>query len=339
MVELILKKSFDHKFIVLNFSDVFGGQERYVESIMYKFSIRGLCVLFSGGPERISNEFNKIDCHLVNQEVILILNGNSALYSFSMKKKRSRFTVYIQHSDINDGQGPRWKRWIRKLLLKVLLYRVDLVVRVCDKALPERYAPGKIVTIYNGVALPNVDFKRKTFSQHYRLLMVGTLTKNKNQRMAIEALKLLPQCTLTLVGDGPERAELERLTNQLNVQDRVTFTGFVTDPSLYYQSHDLLLMLSQFEAFPYVVLEAMAAYCPVVATKVGGVPEAIQHNSNGWLLNNTSTQELANQITVIYHDVDNYNQVVIQARKTIASRFTEEKMVDRLLEEIEKRLK
>lgn len=169
--------------------------------------------------------------------------------------------------------------------------------------------------------------------------MVGTLTKNKNQRMAIEALKLLPQCTLTLVGDGPERAELERLASQLNVQDRVTFTGFVTDPSLYYQSHDLLLMLSQFEAFPYVVLEAMAAYCPVVATKVGGVPEAIVHNRNGWLLNGSSSQELADIIAEIYQDSDQYNDIAIQARKTIESRFTEEEMVDRLLAEIEKRLK
>lgn len=329
----------DHKFIVLNFSDVFGGQERYVESIIRKFTMRGLRVLFSGGPERFCNEFNKIDFHLDNQESILILNGNSALYFFSMKKKRSRFTVYIQHSDINDGQGPSWKRWVRKVLLKVFLYRVDLVVRVCDKALPEKYAPGKIVTIYNGVPLPDIHFIRKSLNHHCRLLMVGTLTKNKNQRMAIEALELLPQCTLTLVGDGPERGELERLASQLNVQNRVTFTGFVTDPSQYYQNHDLLLMLSQFEAFPYVVLEAMSAYCPVVATKVGGVPEAITHSRNGWLLNGSSSQELADRVATICQNAEHYNDIALQARKTIESRFTEEEMVELLLAEIEKRLK
>ncbi|HAT8557801.1 TPA: glycosyltransferase [Vibrio vulnificus] len=320
------------KLLFVNFSSVFGGQERYARDIINALQVNNHEIYFM-------NEKYISGYDLDNEYDTCILNGNSALYHYFLKRIPANFIVYVQHSDINDGQGPRWKRWIRKILLKVLLYRVDLVIRVCDKALPEKYAPGKIVTIYNGVSLPDIQFTRKNLSQHCRLLMVGTLTKNKNQRMAIEALKFLPQCTLTLVGDGPERAELERLASQFNVQNRVTFTGFVADPSQYYQNHDLLMMLSQFEAFPYVVLEAMAAYCPVVATKVGGVPEAITHSRNGWLLNGSSSQELADRVATICQDMEHYNDIAIQARTTIESRFTEEEMVDRLLAEIEKRLK
>ncbi|MFQ2235984.1 glycosyltransferase [Aeromonas dhakensis] len=325
------------KVVFVNISSVYGGQERYAKSIISFFNNRCVDVDFIGGPDILKQMacFSRTKTNFS----ISILNGNSALYKYIFSSLPGKFNVYVQHSDINDGQQPRWRCWIRKALLKVLLRRINLVVRVCEKALPDSYAPGKIITIHNGVSLPSITFTSKNFNQGYRLLMVGAFTKNKNQCMAIEALKLLPQATLTLVGDGPEREKLKLLASSLNVQDRVIFTGFVTDPSKYYQTHDLLLMLSQFEAFPYVVLEAMAAYCPVLATKVGGVPEAIVHNHNGWLLNGSSSQELADRVAAIYQDSDKYNDIAIQARKTIESRFTEEGMVDRLLAEIEKRLK
>nr|ELR5228268.1 glycosyltransferase [Providencia rettgeri] len=322
------------KFLFINKSEVFGGQERYAESILKSLKRKGIDIFFSGTPI----ELKKSSSQKTKEYSIAILNGNSALYQYLLKPFPGHFVIYVQHSNINDAQAPIWKRWIRKTLLRILFLRVNLVIRVCNQALPDNYAKGKIVTIYNGIPIPDIHLNtQKKFN--FKLLMVGALTKNKNQKMAIEALTKLPQATLTLVGEGPEQANLEALTKQLGVNERVTFTGFIKNPSEYYQTHDLLLMLSNFEAFPYVVLESMAAFCPVVSVKVGGVPEAIQDNVNGWLLDSYSPKKLASKIEMISNNIVMYKHIANTARSTVEKRFTEEQMVIQLLQEINKRYK
>ncbi|HGS4561276.1 TPA: glycosyltransferase family 4 protein [Vibrio cholerae] len=329
MSDLFLKGP---SFLLFNHSSVYGGQERYAESIIRGLRRNDYYCIFTGSGIRHYDNYG----HKPHQEGIatIILNGNSALYRSLRFKKSGCSFVYVQHSDINDNQGPIWKRLIRKILVKILLQRVDLVVRVCDQALPENYAKGKVVTIYNGVSLPTL-IPRPNY--HQKLLMVGALTINKNHCLAIRSLSLLPDATLTIVGDGPERKNLERLTHELGVAERVSFEGFVSDPSRYYQTHDLLLMLSFYEAFPYVVLEAMAAKCPVVSVKVGGVPEAITDGKDGWLLSGYSHTELADRVDAISRDSEAYAAISCAARNTIEKRFTEDHMVEQLLNEISKR--
>lgn len=322
-------------FYIKNKSSVFGGQEKYALQLIENLYLKGHNVIFSGTPNLTIDNANTKKKYKNN---ITILNGNAALYHYAFKSVPGDFVIYVQHSNIDDAQAPIWKRWIRKTLLRILFLRVNLVIRVCNQALPDNYAKGKIVTIYNGIPIPDIHLNtQKKFN--FKLLMVGALTKNKNQKMAIEALTKLPQATLTLVGEGPEQANLEALTKQLGVNERVTFTGFITNPSEYYQTHDLLLMLSNFEAFPYVVLESMAAFCPVVSVKVGGVPEAIQDNVNGWLLDSYSPKKLASKIEMISNNIVMYKHIANTARSTVEKRFTEEQMVIQLLQEINKRYK
>ncbi|HFG2179742.1 TPA: glycosyltransferase [Vibrio cholerae] len=324
-------KKIKYKVIALNFSNVIGGQEQYLLRLRDKLMLHGITLDIFSQDSSIST-VSYFDSS--NYDIIL-LNGNKALYK-SMFSFFGRKVIYVHHSDINDSQGPSWKVLVRKVLLKISLCRVDLVIRVCDMALPLEYAKGKIITVYNGVKIP---FLTDTFDKNemFRLLMVGALTKNKNQKLALNALTLLPKATLTIVGDGPERKNLERLTHELGVAERVSFEGFVSDPSRYYQTHDLLLMLSFYEAFPYVVLEAMAAKCPVVSVKVGGVPEAITDGKDGWLLSGYSHTELADRVDAISRDSEAYAAISCAARNTIEKRFTEDHMVEQLLNEISKR--
>ncbi|HCE3035146.1 TPA: glycosyltransferase family 4 protein [Vibrio parahaemolyticus] len=323
----------DALFRVYNYSHVIGGQEVYLKRILTSISKKGGEVDFVGKPKLGNYCFNSG----TRERLVVLLNGNAALYKFLFKRIPGDISVYVQHSSISDNQAPKWKRFVRKLIFRVALSRFDLVVRVCDFALPSDYAPKKTVTIYNGVPVSDARKNNKKFS--YRLLMVGALNENKNQIMAIKALKLLPDASLTIVGEGAERKSLELAAKNYGVSSRVKFVGFLDNPNDYYNSHDLLLMLSYNEAFPNVVLEAMAAYCPVVSVKVGGVPEVIDSGSNGWLLDSYSYKELANKINVIGQDLPAYERIAKRARLTIEERFTEEHMVDQLLDEIEKRYK
>jgi starch synthase (maltosyl-transferring) len=111
------------------------------------------------------------------------------------------------------------------------------------------------------------------------LLYIGRLHRQKAVdwliRIAPRLFARLPQHDLVLAGEGPERAELERLVGQLGIAGRVRFIGYRTDVPDLLAAADLLVLPSRWEGMPNVVLEAMASGRPVVATKAAGVVELL----------------------------------------------------------------
>jgi glycosyltransferase involved in cell wall biosynthesis len=113
----------------------------------------------------------------------------------------------------------------------------------------------------------------------FRLLAVGRLVRQKGFDTAITALARLGRnrasYSLTLAGEGPERARLERLADRLGVAPRVRFTGWVPDTQELMDTHDLLIHPARWEGFGLVLLEAMGAGLPVVGSTAGAVPEVL----------------------------------------------------------------
>ena len=121
------------------------------------------------------------------------------------------------------------------------------------------------------------------------------------------------------------------MDSERGLNARVRWTGFVDDPSPFYRQADALLMLSAYEAFPYAVLEAMSHALPVVATKVGGVPEAITHEREGLLLQSRDLPSLSSAVQRLKTDPQMCKQLGRHARQTVSERFTLQKMTDNLL--------
>jgi glycosyltransferase involved in cell wall biosynthesis len=110
------------------------------------------------------------------------------------------------------------------------------------------------------------------------LLFVGRLVSVKGADVALRALSHLdPSYTLTICGDGAERTNLETLTGRLGIGSRVTFRGWVGHKELaeIAKQASIQLVPSRYEPFGIVALEAIAAGCPVVASRTGGLPEAV----------------------------------------------------------------
>lgn len=319
-------------FYYVNFSEVFGGQERYLKDSMNFLAKQGYCVSFIGTPFKPG--LDSLDN--LPRRSIIVLNGNSALYKSVMKLSRNTFKIYVQHSNVNDGQSARWKTFVRKILLKLLLTRVDLVIRVCKNALPVLFAPNKVVTIYNGINLPQYK-KKRTLTNIVNLLMVGAINGNKNQKLALDLLVRVPNTHLTIVGSGPGELDLKHYANAIGVTDRVVWAGFHRDPNPFYEQADFLLMLSKYEALPYVVLEAMAHGVPVISVPVGGVSEVINHKENSYLLKSYDIDELACHLRSI-KECD-YLKVSKNSRVTIEEGFTVDKMMERFLSEVDSRYK
>lgn len=152
------------------------------------------------------------------------------------------------------------------------------------------------------------------------VLSVGRLSKEKAHADLIEAFRLLrttnpnSSCWLVIVGDGPERAGLETAARASGQNDRITFAGQVSDVQPFYAAADVFVLPSLSEGSPNVLLEAMAAEVPIVATAVGGVPEIVADEESALLVPPKNPQALATAIDRVLQD-----SALAQRLTTVAS--------------------
>lgn len=130
--------------------------------------------------------------------------------------------------------------------------------------------------------------------------MAGRLNKVKNQSAAIFALRQMDQedVHLAIAGDGEERGALQELARSVGLQDRVHFIGHIDGIERFYRAVDCLCLPSSSEGYPLTLIEAQACGLPVVATRVGGVPEAVCPDS-GKLVEVDDIRELAESLTEV----------------------------------------
>ena len=171
----------------------------------------------------------------------------------------------------------------------------------------------------------------------HRLITICRLTGWKAVDGIIEAIDALPDVGLVVVGDGPEYSALEALARQLGVVDRICFVGSVARERIgtYLGACDVFVLNSRYEGLPHAVLEAMAAGLPVVATRVGGIGEAVEDGVNGHLVEPGDVDGLRRAIGETLEDVDLHARCQA-AKLEIGRRFSQDVMVqatERVLKE------
>lgn len=135
-----------------------------------------------------------------------------------------------------------------------------------------------------------------------RLLCVGRLCPAKGQHILLAACRILKDSgfsfSLTLVGDGSERGSLEKFCRELQLEDRVLFTGALGQAEVreQYQAADIFVLPSFAEGVPVVLMEAMAMGLPVVSTNITGIPELIDHGRSGLLATPGDVDDLVRQL-------------------------------------------
>ncbi|HEX3523883.1 MAG TPA: glycosyltransferase, partial [Stellaceae bacterium] len=133
------------------------------------------------------------------------------------------------------------------------------------------------------------------------LLAVGNLVALKRHWLMVEALTQLPEVDLVIVGEGPERAGIERLARERKVADRVRLLGRVPQDRLpeIYSAGDLLLLVSAHEGWPNVLLESMACGTPVVVSPMDGIADIVGASEAGRILAYDTPSGLASAIREI----------------------------------------
>lgn len=206
-----------------------------------------------------------------------------------------------------------------------------------------KFDSAKFRKIYFGVDAPEppTDDKRLALETRIRLripadaFVVGTVSRFsrlKGQEHLIDAMALLrsrvPNLRAVLVGDGPTRAEMTNRAARKGVGDMTTFTGFYEDLFGALAAFDIFVLPSELEGVPYVVLQAMSQARPIVATNVGGIPEAIISGESGLLVSPRDPLALAEAIETLVRDREMAVRMGRNAYARFKQNFTVKRMID-----------
>lgn len=192
----------------------------------------------------------------------------------------------------------------------------------------------KLAVVSNGIdvdrfsSLPDSGCIRDSLGIPADALVIGTvgrLAKVKRHDRLLKAFfdvrSKLPQLHLLIVGDGPQRSSLENLADQLGLASHTHFVGFQEEVAPYLAAMNVFVQTSETEGMPIAILEAWASNCPVVATRVGGVPELIDDGKTGLLCEFGDHPSLVRAIDRLLHDPDLTAALTSAACQQVAERY------------------
>ena len=199
-------------------------------------------------------------------------------------------TVHGSYPKCRPGPIARGKRVVRHWAERRIAPLCQRIVGVSDSICADiereiGLKSSALCTIHNGIDI--YPHRERTTHSRTRFISVGRLAEIKNFPIMLAAFARLSEyrdADLTLVGDGPERGHLTTLAKELRIDHRVRFVGFSDQVAQYLSDADVFLVSSNYEGISIAVLEAMRASLPVVATKVGGIPETVIDEVTGILV-------------------------------------------------------
>ena len=275
-----------------------------------------------------------------NPDVIHAQNIGNGIFGFWAKKfLRRPYVVWGQGSDVYVA----WQ--FKKQISKLVLPSADAVIALTEDMRGEmqKLCNREIFVIPNGIDLERFEnlSRAKARSElqiketEKIILFVGTLRAVKGVKYLIQAMSIMGQnsinARLILVGNGEERQSLQGLTKELDLEEDVTFVGKVPNEEIpqYMIASDVFVLPSLSESFGIVNLEAMACGLPIVATKVGGLPEIIEEGKNGFLVEPKNLEQIAEKVRLLLGD-DELRRRISENNKTRVKEYSWESVVDRL---------
>ncbi len=238
----------------------------------------------------------------------------------------------IWHIRVKEGE------WILDRLLSLLSTKLILVA----EALRKRFTwldAGKAPTIYNGIDIEGFDSTASTSSireefnvdkDSVLLACIGRIEELKGQEYLVSAMKDIKNAKLILAGRADEMYlnKINKLCDELDISDRVIFAGQRDDVPSILKSSNILAFPTLTEAFSRVILEAMAAAKPVVATDAGGNSESVLDNETGYIVRTKDAAALAEKINSLIAANEKRKKMGMAGRKRLEKMFTIQRHVE-----------
>ena len=208
------------------------------------------------------------------------------------------------------------KMAVYQLLDRIALFRFDHIALVNDglKAVwPFKWLGKKVSFVPNG--LKANDAVRAVPSNECRFLAIGRLSVEKQFETLVKCISKIDNASLTIMGEGPKRNEIEALIEKEELKNRVFLKGFVNNPVKAFSEFDALIISSSTEGLPMVLLEAMRSGLPIISTPVGAIPYVLGADYP-YLASGSSNTSLL-EVIVKFTDCENHKPI----SELITSRF------------------
>jgi glycosyltransferase involved in cell wall biosynthesis len=249
--------------------------------------------------------------------------GRANMIGAMVRAKRDLPVMTTVHSDYKlDYLGSPLKQYTLGSVNAVSLRRLDYYQAVADRMaqtlISRGFDPERIFTIYNGMDFryPIKNFDRTAYCREQygadvddSMVLCGLaarLTAVKDIATAIrgfaQAATTQPQLRLFLAGTGEDEEKLHRQCEELHVEDKVIFCGWVTEIAPFFAAMDITLLTSLSETFPYSILEGIREGCVPICSDVGGMAELIADGETGYVFPPQDDKALAKALTALAGD-------------------------------------
>jgi N-acetyl-alpha-D-glucosaminyl L-malate synthase BshA len=250
------------------------------------------------------------------------------------------YIVYCRGSDVYLP----WK--FKKIISKVVLNSADKVIALTEdmkEKLQINYKKN-IVVLPNGIDLKKFEgFSKQGMRDNFKIgsdekiiTFVGSFKLVKGVKYLIEAFAIIfkrnSEVKLLLIGDGPERKNLKNMVETHNLTLSVDFMGNVANQKIpeYLSISDIFVLPSLSEGFPSVILEAMASGLPIIATRVGGLPEIIKEGENGFLVDPKNSNQIADK-AVLFLENSRLREKISGNNKEKSKEYNWENIIEKLV--------
>ncbi len=242
--------------------------------------------------------------------------------------------VKIKIYEIVDNGVNRW------LVDRILAVSLDL-----RSQLIKRFDPEKVICVHNAIDVEQMRVtgcatglrkELKLGGQEFVIGTMGRLMPVKGLESFLKAAHIIrrqrPNVKFIIAGDGPSKGLLQARAHEYGVQNDVLFLGHRNDSHEILELMDLFVLPSLSEGIPMALLEALALARPVVASRVGGIPEVIEHGINGLLVTSGRADELAQSCIALMDDYAWGQRLGVAGRKRVEERFSARFMADQVAE-------
>lgn len=272
------------------------------------------------------------------------LSAKAALLARTRHDQTVKMVVHFNISQAQEWAGRGMIRAQGKLYRNIEYLEADVLPRLDGLVYVSQYSRSvlehripkikniKSTVIPNFVSAPKMHGRLKTVGD---IVSIGTLEPRKNQKFLLEVIAETKRrgkyYTLTLIGDGPDRKQLELLAQKLGIDKQILFSGFQPNAAQALPGYRLYAHSALMESFGIVLVEALACGIPVLAPPVGGIPEVFDDGVEGlyWSLENIA--DAAGKLISLLENPERYKKMSVAAKKRFRMYFEAEAVAQRLL--------
>ena len=238
--------------------------------------------------------------------------------------------IYTAHGWVFEEPLPGPMKTLYRLAEKYTARAKDAIITLSEEdkkiAREKLGVPiNRLTLIRNGVKEPTLPLSgaeaRQSLSLPADAIVVGTIANHYKTKgldvllhVVAEIKKEIGNLQVIILGDGPERRQLEALIDKLDLHSCVRLTGFLPDAAKYLPAFDIFVLPSRKEGSPYTLLEAMHAGLPIIATTVGAIPDIITNGEHGLLVPRESPYALSTALRKLINDPEYANRLGLAAQ-------------------------